>query len=91
MRIAWTPAAATDLEQILDYLEEQKSAVATQVVRQIYSAASSLREFPRQGRPGRKEGTRELTLSGLPWLIIYMVSDEVVRIIRVLHGAQRWP
>lgn len=91
MRVAWTSLAADDLEQILDYLYEQRPATAVRVVRKIYSAASALREFPNQGRPGRKEGTRELIIPGLPYLIIYEVGEQKVQIMRVLHGAQRWP
>lgn len=91
MKIAWTPGAADDLEQIADYLLEQNPAVATRIVRQIYTAANSLRKFPNLGRPGRKTGTKELVLSSLPYIIIYEVVDSRIRIARILHGAQRWP
>jgi plasmid stabilization system protein ParE len=37
MRIAWTPAAADDLEQISDYLFEQSAATAVRLVRQTES------------------------------------------------------
>jgi toxin ParE1/3/4 len=66
-------------------------ATAVRLVRQIYSAAAALKQFPNQGRPGKKEGTRELVIPGLPWIVIYEVSGQTVRIARVLHGAQRWP
>ena len=91
MRIVWTPAAAADLEQISDFLFEQNAATAVRLVRQIYSAASTLKRFPNKGRPRKKEGTRELVLQRLPWVIIYDASGQIVRITRVLHGAQRWP
>lgn len=91
MRIAWTPAAADDLEQISNYLYEQNPAAAVRLVRQIYSAAFALQKFPNQGRPGKKEGTRELVLAGLPYIIIYEISGQTLRMARVLHGAQRWP
>jgi len=44
----------------------------------------------RRGRPGRKPGTREITLGSLP-VIIYRVQNEAVEIVRILHGAQQWP
>jgi addiction module RelE/StbE family toxin len=91
MRIVWTPAATNDLEQISDYLWEQNPVTAVRLVRQIFSAASDLKKFPNRGRPGKKDGTRELVLPGLPYIIIYEVSEQAVRIVRVLHGAQRWP
>ena len=91
MRIAWTPAAAADLEQISDFLFEQNPATAVRLVRQTYSAASTLKQFPNKGRPAKKEGTRELVLPGLPWIIIYEAGGQAVYIVRILHGAQHWP
>jgi toxin ParE1/3/4 len=61
------------------------------VVRAIYDAASALLAFPSRGRPGRKEGTRELVLSPLPYIVICTVRDDIVFVIRILHGAQDRP
>jgi C-terminal processing protease CtpA/Prc len=47
MRIVWTPAAA-DLEQISDFLFEQNPATAVRLVRQIFSAASTLKRYPNE-------------------------------------------
>jgi toxin ParE1/3/4 len=91
MRIAWTPSAAADLEQISDYLFERSHEAATIVVRRIYEAASILKQFPSSGRPGRKEGTRELVVTGLPYLVVYDVDGQTIRVLRILHGARRWP
>jgi toxin ParE1/3/4 len=91
MRIAWTPEAADDLEQITEYLFERNPSIAPDIVRRIYNAASPLKQFPKQGRPGRKDGTRELVLSPLPYIIVYEIVDQTVRLLRALRGAQRWP
>ena len=39
------------------------------------------------------EGTRELSLPPSPYIIVYRVLEraEVVEIVNVIHGAQRWP
>ena len=45
------------------------------------------------GRSGRVEGTRELVISRTPYLVVYRfeeVADQIL-IVRLLHGAQRWP
>ena len=42
------------------------------------------------GRPGRVDGTREL-LVHRNYFMVYDVKDERIRIVRVLHGARRWP
>ena len=91
MRIQWTPAAADDLENITDYLYEQNPTIAPELIRRIYSAPDALKQFPRRGRPGRKDGTRELVILSLPYLVVYEIIGDTARILRILHGAQRWP
>ncbi len=91
MRLVWTTAAVADLEQISDYLFENNPEFAATTIQSIFESASELKLFPRRGRPGRKESTRELVLTQLPYLIVYEVVDQSVRVLRVLHGARRWP
>ena len=91
MELRWTEEAARDLECITDYLFENAPDHASRIVRAIYNAPSSLLTFPYGGRPGKKKGTRELVLSSLPYIIVYHVTDDVIHIARILHGAQKWP
>jgi plasmid stabilization system protein ParE len=61
-------------------------------LRTSYSAAlRNWKNFHLLGRPGRKPGTREWVSSPLPYIVVYRVRKEVVEIVRILHGAQRWP
>ena len=52
-----------------------------------------LSEYPKIGRRGRAAGTRELVIARTPFIVVYRVRQkpERVEIIRVLHGAQKWP
>jgi hypothetical protein len=46
-----------------------------------------------RGRPGRSPDTRELVISGLPYLVVYSVDSadpRNVAVLRVLHGAMLW-
>jgi len=88
MRLRWTEEAAADLERIADYLFENAPGRAPELIREIYHAPSALLKFPWRGRPGKKSGTRELVLAPLPFIIVYVVSDDVVRVVRIMHGAQ---
>jgi len=47
--------------------------------------------FPNRGRQGRVEGTRELVLAPLPFIVVYRVKTDAVEIVRVYHGAQDRP
>jgi plasmid stabilization system protein ParE len=46
---------------------------------------------PNRGRPGKKQGTRELVIPSLPYIVAYQVSEDTVYIARILHAAQQWP
>jgi toxin ParE1/3/4 len=50
----------------------------------------ALWEFPELGRIGRVAGTRELILPHDRCVIVYEVLDDVVRVLRVIHGGQLW-
>ena len=91
MVLRWTTEAAADLERITDYLFEHTPERAAQLVRSLYDAPATLLTFPNRGRPGKKEGTRELVLAPLPWILVYTARDQAVYVVRILHGAQQWP
>jgi toxin ParE1/3/4 len=40
---------------------------------------------------GRWPGTRELIIPRTPDILPYRVRGEIVEIVRVFHGARRWP
>ena len=90
--IRWTEIAARELTSICDYIQEHDGTpAARRVALKIYERVESLTQFPYSGRRGRKPRTRELVISGLPYVAIYRVREDTVEIIRILHGAQKWP
>jgi toxin ParE1/3/4 len=92
MRIRWTGTAASDLTHICDYLEEHESpAMARRIALDIYEGVDALTQFPRRGRPGRSPGTRELVFPRLSYVVVYRVQEDVVEVVRILHGAQDRP
>jgi toxin ParE1/3/4 len=91
MQLRWSEEAAADLERITNYLFEETPQHAPELVRAIYNAPHALLTFPHRGRPGKKKGTRELVLSSLPYIVVYRIAGEVIHVVRILHGAQKWP
>jgi toxin ParE1/3/4 len=92
MIVRWTSSAAADLARICDHTEQRFGAIqARTAALLLYDAADGLKEMPNRGRAGRKGNTRELPVPGIPFLIIYRVTKEMVEILRILHGAQQWP
>ncbi len=91
MNIRWSPEAAADFAGIIEYIQQQNPSAALRVGPSLYDSVSSLESFPNRGRPGRIDGTRELVLAPLPFIVVYRVTRDAVEIVRLLHGAQRWP
>ena len=91
MRLRWTSAAADDLENIADYLFEKTPENAARLIRELYDAPSALKSFPNRGRAGKNEGTRELVMPSLPYIIVHQVRGDTVHIVRILHSSQDWP
>lgn len=91
MELRWTEAAAEDLEHITDYLFDRAPHRAQELIRNLYTAPTALLEFPYRGRVGKKAGTRELVIPSLPYVLVYTVTSDTITVMRILHGAQRWP
>lgn len=91
MRLTWSAFALSDRDGIFTYIEAHNPTAAIAIDDRIVAAARRLRDFPESGRSGRVAGTRELVITGTPYVAAYQVTGETVRILRVLHGSQQWP
>lgn len=50
-----------------------------------------LGEFPKLGREAEQSRLRQIGLRGFPYVLVYRIDPEFVRIIRIFHGASDWP
>ncbi len=91
MRLEWSRFAQADREAIFDYIEADNPQAAIRVDDRIRMQVKSLLRFPESGRAGRVDGTRELVIDRTPYIVAYRIAGRVVRILRVLHGAEKWP
>ena len=91
MTIVWLSLAVQDVLQIRSYIAEHDPQSASNVGLRIDKAVGNLAQMPNMGRPGRIFGTRELVVSGTPYLVVYRLRNERVEILRVLHGRQAFP
>ncbi len=91
MRVEWSPLALADREEIFDYIEADNIKAAGAVDIRIEDMVDKLIDFPHIGRPCRIDGTRELVITGTPFIAAYIIKEDVVRVLRVLHGARMWP
>jgi toxin ParE1/3/4 len=79
------------LEDISERIAADNPAAGARMVARIRAAVERLAASPAIGRPGRVADTRELIISGTPYIVPYRVRDDAVQIITVLHSAQQWP
>lgn len=91
MKLVWSQFARHDRRAIYAYIATDDPHAAAGVDERIEIAAEQLISFPESGRPGRVDGTRELVVGRIPYIIPYRIVGDVIRILRVLHGAQLWP
>ena len=91
MRVRWVRAALADLHQAHAYIAQDNPAAARRLIERIQSAVGRLAELPNLGRPGRVDGTRELTIAGTRFFVVYRTGQSDLDILRVLHTARRWP
>ncbi|MEJ1970692.1 MAG: type II toxin-antitoxin system RelE/ParE family toxin [Rhizomicrobium sp.] len=89
--VIWAPRAILDLREAWDYIAADSEAAADRVVARLQSAGEGLDRFPRIGRKGRRSDTRELVVTGTPYILEYRVGRSRIEITRVIHGARKWP
>ena len=91
MRVVWTAPAARDLEGIGDYIARRNPRAARPIVQRIRARTRALAAHPYLGRPGRVAGTWELVVTSTPFIAVYRVINDRIKILAVFHGNRMWP
>lgn len=90
-KIEWSLPAIADLRSAAQSIAEDNVDAAMKMATLVQDAVEYLASHPNIGRGGRLEGTRELTVSGTPFVVVYWVRGGGIQVLRVLHHARRWP
>ncbi len=91
LKLKWTRRALRQLLDAQEYIARENPAAAKHVIERIAAAAGRLLHHPRMGRAGRITGTHELIVNRTPYFIVYVLVNDTVQILRVLHSKQDWP
>jgi toxin ParE1/3/4 len=83
--------AIADVDHIYDFIATNNAAAARAMVDKIDRAIDNLVAHPRMGRAGRLAGSRELVVSGTPYIVAYRLRGRAVELLDVIHAARRWP
>jgi addiction module RelE/StbE family toxin len=88
LRIEWSAFALADRHAIFDYIGQDSPRATVAVDDRIREQVERLSGFPMSGPPGRIDGTREPVIKGTPYIAAYMIVEQRIRILRIIHGAQ---
>lgn len=88
----WLDSAASDLEEILDYLADttQDINVVIKTEDSIKGSISNLINNPMMGVK-ITETKRKLILTDVPFYVIYDINNHDVRIINIVHNKRQFP
>lgn len=78
MKIVWSPLALERVEEIAQYIAEDKSAAAIKWVNELFTTVERLADFPESGRivPGvGAHRIREILFGA--YRVIYSVKDQI--------------
>lgn len=91
MRISYTRLALADIGEAAAYVARDDPQRAKSVVERVEIAILGLKRHPERGRRGRIEGTRELVVSRIPFVIPYRIVGDRIDILAAIHGRRAWP
>ncbi|MFI0848224.1 type II toxin-antitoxin system RelE/ParE family toxin [Mesorhizobium sp. IMUNJ 23232] len=91
MKIRLTKAAIRDLIEVEAYIALDNPRAAFGVKSKIDRAITLISERPGIGRPASGGASREWSIPGLPYLIPYRISGDVIDIIRIWHTSRQRP
>ena len=79
--------------EITDYVADDNPEAALRLHDRIAQQVGVLAKQPKIGRLGRINGTRELVITGAPYIAFYRVDDEAkrVEVLNVIHTSRQWP
>jgi toxin ParE1/3/4 len=90
--LVWLRTAIADRDRQLDYIAQDSPRAAIEQGDRIAHQVGQLVQHPEMGRLGRVQGTRELVISGTPFIGVYRIKEgKRIELLRLLHSSQQWP
>ena len=64
------------MDSAIEYIAEDRPMAAQNIGQKIWDIAKALAEYPGMGRSGRVPGTRDLVISGLSFILPYILLSD---------------
>lgn len=93
MRVELTEDAELDIEQIFEFIAAGGDILnASRVFKRIHEHILTLESFPERARESDAyPGARELVIKNLPYVAVFYLDAEVVRVAAVVHTRRVLP
>jgi toxin ParE1/3/4 len=88
MRVEWSRRALLQLQAAVEHVAEDDPVVAWRMHDRVMERAEQLGRFPELGPEGEQPGTRVLVITETPYVMVYRVRAESIRIAAVWHTRQ---
>lgn len=88
--LLWTRPSLRQLSEAREFVAIDDPAAANRQIERIELVVNRLKAFPMMGHAGRQAGTREFAVPGTPYIVVYRLLDDRLRILAILHGARNW-
>lgn len=90
MKLEWTPRAREERGAAIEYIAQENPTAALDQLDKIVQQIDMLLQHPEMGRPGRKQGTRDLVIVRTNFIVVYRFKPKTkhIVILRVLHASQ---
>ena len=93
MRVELTDDAALDIEQIVEFIADRGDVLnAGRVYQRIHEHIMTLASFPERARESEAyPGARELVIRRLPYVAVFYIDADVIRVTAVAHTRRTLP
>jgi len=90
MKVKYSPESIEDLQRVVEFIENKNPFAARRVAIDIQEGVQKLKQFSQIGLPVLKasdpERIRDLYVG--QYTVRYLITDEVIYILRIWHGKE---
>jgi toxin ParE1/3/4 len=90
MKVVYTAAARSDLDEIGEWLSDHYPTIAPAVERRIHDVIARIAQWPQSARRAAKyTGVRVVPIGRYPYRIFYRVTADTIEILHIHHSARQ--
>ncbi len=91
LTVKYTKLAIKDLTVSYEYICAENPISARFVIEKIETALTYLQMQPYLGHVGRVKNTYEFIVLGTPFIVVYMLKEDSLIVVSILHTAKKYP